>query len=465
MKQVIIVGAGFCGTMTAVQLLRNSRQPLHIRLIDKSANQIGKGIAYSTTEESHLLNTAAGNMSAFPDDPDHFVRWADSHARRIAAPQSHMPITRDAYLPRRLYGEYLSELLRTTIDQATQHTVEILTDEVAAVEAGHPRKLRIRTISGCQWDADDCVLAVGHSPPTVPEDHVIGRLPAGRYLPDPWSDQVIPELLQSPSCLLVGSGLTMLDVVMAMHQRGYQGTIHVLSRHGLVPLPHTTSRDGAPSISVEEAIAGESDLRRIFARIRSLARPSRNKATNWQAAIDALRPHTCRLWQSLTVAQRRQFLRHARPYWDHHRHRVAPSVRRTFDELVATGRVQVHHARLESIGNKLSAVDALEVRLRCRDNGMKVIAVHQIVNCTGPAPLTRGANHMLVDSLVEAHPAAVDELGLGLTVTGDMRLPTGLMRPRIFTLGPPTKGQLWECTAVPECRQSAARLASALIDA
>jgi uncharacterized NAD(P)/FAD-binding protein YdhS len=71
---VVIVGGGASGTLAAIHLLHAASGPLMIVLIEREG-AVGAGAAFAATQDFHLLNVPAGRMSAFADDPDHFVRW------------------------------------------------------------------------------------------------------------------------------------------------------------------------------------------------------------------------------------------------------------------------------------------------------------------------------------------------------------------------------------------------------
>lgn len=464
MLDVTIVGAGFCGTMTAVQLMRAARMPLHIRLVERTPSQVARGIAYRTTERCHLLNVPAGRMSALPDDPDHFLRWAAAHPERLSAAGWDRQITPDAFLPRGCYGDYLSDLLRETLSSTVRHAVEVVHEEIVRLEFPKDQTVGVHTRTGARWKTDACVLALGQTPPATPRTWAMDDVPPDRYHGNPWAPDVLPRLLQSESCLLLGSGLTMLDVVMALDDHGYQGTIHVLSRRGLVPLAHARADGRKTFHPPPEAFREEPDLRGLLAQMRELAQRNGGSVADWQAAADSLRPHTPSLWRRLEPAQQRRFLRHARPYWDHLRHRVAPSIRERFDALVARGRIRLHVGRTERFTYRPGPRPAIGAAVLRQGNASTTLYVDQLVNCTGPGATLSGENGPLLHGVLRAYPHATDALGLGMAVTDDMRLRACHASPRVFALGPPVRGQLWESTAVPECRAAVGRLVSALTE-
>ena len=117
-RHVIIVGGGASGVLLAAQLLRHEG-PLRVTIVERRA-LLGCGVAYSTSDPGHLLNTRVHNMSAFPDDPGHFLRWLHDSAEAPAA-------TPDCFASRAAYGRYLEGLLAAWgRDRLTCHRRECL---------------------------------------------------------------------------------------------------------------------------------------------------------------------------------------------------------------------------------------------------------------------------------------------------------------------------------------------------
>ncbi|MEO2091507.1 MAG: FAD/NAD(P)-binding protein, partial [Gemmataceae bacterium] len=107
MHTIAIIGGGFSGTMTAVNLARLSTRPLRVCLINRG-HPTGRGVAYGTGRPEHLLNVAARNMSAFPDHPSHFLDWLRTRTEYTGLPDA---VLRETFVPRRVYGDYLQAVL------------------------------------------------------------------------------------------------------------------------------------------------------------------------------------------------------------------------------------------------------------------------------------------------------------------------------------------------------------------
>jgi uncharacterized NAD(P)/FAD-binding protein YdhS len=458
-RRIAIVGAGFSGTMVTVNLLRQSDCPLHIHIFEKKPERIARGVAYATAYECHLLNVPASNMSALPGDPGHFLRWARATDLPLAGTIPHGGVEAGDFLPRRLYGAYLHQLLKDTVDQsAHRHRVQFHHEEAVGIaKEGHGCGVRVRSACGTTVHVDRVVLSVGNFPPgdVLPGGDMLST--SGRYHRDPWHSDVLPQLLSSRSCLLVGSGLTMLDVVAALDHRGYTGTVHVVSRRGLKPLPHVLT-SAEPDVSDILAADG---LRTMVTAVRHTARANENP-TAWRAVIDAMRPYNAQLWSRLSLQDKRRFLRHVRPYWETHRHRCAPLVHHVFASLHACKAVVFHRARVQRAD--IVGQDGLVISLRHRV-GTTTISVDHVVNCAGPDCNYRRLDSALIRDLLDQGLAKADPTGLGLATatSGGLLSADGTASDSLYTLGPPKKGAMWETTAVPELRVQAVKLAQTLL--
>jgi uncharacterized NAD(P)/FAD-binding protein YdhS len=421
---VAIIGAGASGTLTAVQFARLAGPDARGALIEAGA-RAARGLAYGTPYGAHLLNVPAARMSALPDDPEHFLRWLRG---RIATAQP------GTFAPRALYGDYLASLL------ADSHTYERVT-RVGGTAVGLTR-------SGDDWVvhlhddrtivARSVVLALGNLPPSDPLQ-LEGEVPLD-YVRDPWTPGAAIGLAAEAPVLLIGSGLTAIDVAAAIRHEGHTGPIYALSRHGRMPQPH------APVTPRPLATVPFASPREAFRWVR--------QQPDWRAAIDSLRPHTVTIWQGWSPEQRASFLRHLRSLWDVHRHRAAPEV---------LGEVHVEVLR----GRILSLSGALDVTWQPRGTTeRRTLHVARVINCTGPASDYAKLDLPLVVQLRRAGWLVPDALRLGVETAPDGRLLgiDGEPVDRLYTLGPLRRPALWESTAIPEIREQAAALAKTLLD-
>jgi uncharacterized NAD(P)/FAD-binding protein YdhS len=424
LKRVVVVGAGFSGTLLALHLARLGCRAVLVERRDRFA----AGAAYSTPDICHLLNVRAGSMSAFPDEPSHFADWLSRRGEGDA----------ETFAPRRSYGAYLAELL----EQAGE-AIRSIKGEVTSL-AENTEGVRLE-ISGEELAADMAALAAGNLPPQPPKVIREAKVPNERFLNDPWAEGAAAELDRiadlKGDILLLGSGLTAVDMALSLRARDYKGRLTVMSRRGLVPRPH---ENFVPAPLDHQPEGGLLDL----------ARATRKRAAEvgWRASVDALRPFTVALWQRLTLKERRAFLRHLRPWWDVHRHRIAPQITSSF----RNSNSEVLAGRIRSVRNSEGAVE-LCIGLRDGDEIRRQVAA--IVNCTGPAGDIRRTPDPLVAALLKNGIASPDALGLGLAVEESCRLAGS---DRIYAVGPLTKGMFWEMVAVPDIRSQVQEVAAGI---
>ncbi len=426
---VVILGGGASGTLTAVALAAlPDVGPL--TLVDRGG-AFARGVAYSTEEPRHLLNVPAGRMSAIPDQPWHLLEWL---AARGETPDP------EAFLQRRLYGAYLGELLG-----ATGSRVKRVADRAVALAPDGPG-LRVDLAEGPALRARAAVLALGNFPPELPPGWT--ALPPRLAWRTPWAS---PEdwPAREAEVLLLGSGLTAVDVVLLLGARGHRGRIHLLSRRGLLPATHPPRM--LPAVPVGPRPT----------RLRGLLRTFREVAEreDFRAVLDTFRPEIGALWRGLSHPEQRRFLRHLRPWFDVVRHRLPPEVGAFIGSLEAEGRLVRHAGRVVSI-----AEEDGRVALRYRPRGARtlaVLAVDVAVPTTGPAMDVRALDDPLVRSLLESGQARPGPHGLGFATAADGAV-LGPLRDRLWTLGGLRRGDLWESTAIPEIRVQAREVAEAL---
>lgn len=438
---IAVVGSGFSGLLVTLQLLRKTAST-RIFLIEKS-REFGRGLAYGSADPSHLLNVRASNMSAFPEEPGHFLQWL-----KLCAPPGG---EHQGFASRQLFGAYLQSLLRTSIDTdgATGRLVIVPDEAVAMDRVG--AKLVLHLALGNRIEADQVVLATGNLPPHDPAGMDADLAASDVYIRDPWRAEAFASLRPTDDVLLLGTGLTAVDMVMRLGASGHEGRITALSRRGMKPHRHEELGPPAAPFQVPEQ-----------PRLSSLVRLVRERARNdgWRAAVDGLRPSTQRLWREASAAERRRFLRHLRPWWDVHRHRLAPTVAATVDALQAAGKVVFAKGWIQEFARD---GDGALVTYTTRGATHRLRAT-RIINCTGPAGNLEKTRSPLLAQLLEQGLARPDACRLGLDIDRDCHVigASGNSNPQLLAIGPMSRGAFWEITAVPDIRVQAKLLAERL---
>lgn len=429
-QRVAIVGGGFSGAMLAARL---AEQGVASTVIDRSG-EFGPGVAYSTTFDGHVLNVRSNRMSAVEDRPDDFVRWLEARHPDQADP--------DGFAPRRLYGLYLRDRL-ARVEAAYPGRILRETGEAVAIE-----DKAVRLLKGRRVEADAVVLATGNPAPGTANaageaiDRVIG---------DPWAPGALARIGQDDDVIILGSGLTMVDVVLWLAANGWKGKAVALSRRGLTPRAHG-DRSDPPLAPSPPLMTGPLSGRLAEARRQAAA-------GGWRGVMEGLRPVTARLWAEADPADRARFLRHLRPWWDAHRHRLAAPVESTLAALRAEGRLRIVAGRIRKVGPESGGV-RVEWRRRAEGDAPP-LAARWLIDCTGPAH--DPVSVPIVESLIQAGEARLDPLGFGLDLDADGRAVRGDGGPgRLFVLGPPAQAAYWETTAVPDIRKRIESLVAVL---
>lgn len=444
---IAVIGGGFSGTMTAIQLLAALPQDRPVLLCER-AERFGRGLAYATGNPKHLLNLRASNMSAYPDRPEHFENWL---ARTVfdAADSAGILITpAGTFAARGLYGRYLGEILTEAVTVGTgQPRLNLVHDGVTDLEPGSDGFV-LRTEGGRSHPVAGAVLAMGN----------LGRTgdALSRHQADPWSPDSFGRLHPHRPVLIVGTGLTMVDAVAALRGHGFAGPIIALSRRGLLPNAHAPTRAWPQPEVGSDLLAS---LPRLLSRIRAEIGQARESGVDWRGVLDALRPMLGDIWRGLATPERARFLRHLRPFWDVHRHRTAPPSAAAIAAEIARGTLTVLAGHLLAIDDE--AAHAV-VTIRPRGNRQAVhLNVQCIVDATGLGRVTQ-SDDPLIRRLIERGLVQAGPFGFGLDADAGHRLVGPMPVDRLWAVGPLLRGVSWECTAVPDIRSQAADLAAAI---
>jgi uncharacterized NAD(P)/FAD-binding protein YdhS len=451
---LVIVGAGFSGTVLAANLLRRPpSQAMDIVLIERGT-AMGRGVAYAAREFPFLLNVPAARLSADSRDPLEFLRFAQSRVPKTDG---------EDFLPRAMYGDYLEDMLRRA-EQAAPGNVRLLRvfDEVRHItQHGAGGLIAAEFTDRPPIMAQRVVLALGNPPPPLlPWAAAVRDHKAYRH--DPW------DLPNSPgaehSVLIVGNGLTMADTAFALTQDSNRvPSLHTISRRGLVPLPQTTFRPTAVQGNGEAMLDCADSLRQLLAATRELTREVEGRGGDWREVVTFIRHLAPALWRRLPLAEQGRFVRHLQAHWDIHRHRLPPQLGERIASLRRIGKLQVNAGRIDSV---TAAGEQLRVSWTPRGGGPSAtLTVDLLVNATGPNYALTRSTDPLLNSLRAAGLVSEDALNLGLRTDryGACVDAQGLPSEQLFYVGPMLRADHWEATAATELRDHAERLAAHLV--
>jgi len=453
---VVIIGGGLSGTLLAVQLLRQPRGQRIV--IIEPRPELGRGEAYSATELGHTLNGNAARMSVDPDNADDLTQWLTQFIDNGGWPESaeqNLPVA-ELFPPRGIFGLYAQQRLAEARALGLRYgsTAEHVRAEAIDVQT-HGEQVEVTLDEGQVWFAPRAVLATGMFPAARTAVKALGGLNAAAI--DPWDVQTMRMLDPQARVLIIGSGLTMVDAVVSLDRAGHRGPITVISRHGL--WPHVRRQPPA----WPDFLAAASDLsspRQLMAEVRNQCRQALQQGVDWQAPLDTVRVHIARLWSQASERQKRQFVRHVRPWWESHHHRSPPPSDALLQKAIAEGRLTLHAA---------CYLSAEGTTLTIRRRGESVpVQLHGdvLINSSGieydwrrvDKPLPR---QLLARGLVKPGPLA---LGLLADDEGALLDSAGIASRRLFAMGPPLRGMWWESTAVTDVAAQAKRLATTLLE-
>ena len=454
MKNIVIIGGGFSGTITAVNIARLSPVPLQITVIDDSPVDC-RGVAYSTRNGSHLLNVVARNMSALADQPNHFVDWL---ATRCDYMDETPAALKERFAPRRVYGEYLHSLFlwhATSLAMAREFRLERICGRVEDITiAGEQATIALN--EGRTLIADKVVLALGNQPPA--DFRLRGLdLKSPKYIGNPWRgwEQKLPP--PDRDLVVIGTGLTTVDVILTLLDLKWRGKIWAVSRHGLMPLSHFKGFD------YPDPLANESfpiSLRRMTAIFHRHLRDCQARGLNPAILVDKLRPHTQRLWKEFSLFEKKQFNRHFRTTWNVTRHRIAPEIHRRLNDAITAGQLEILGGGLKQCEESDTAL-TLEVK---GPHGARRIEAGAAINCTGPKDRYIPSDSPLITSLVARGLVQPDAMNMGIQIAPNFAVldAQGRESNMLFAIGSILKGTLWETIAVPELRGQTFRVAETI---
>lgn len=440
--------------MTAVNIARLSEHPLHVTVINER-RPVGRGVAYGLRRPEYLLNVAARNMSAFPNEPDHFLQWLRTRSEFESTPEVEL---RERFVPRQVYGDYLRSIVQHHLQspgEVTPASADFVVGEAVDAEPWEAG-CRVHLADGTVVDADRVVLATGNEAPTpLPGTEALADHPG--WVGNPWLawEERLPS--HDGSVVILGTGLTAVDSIITLRALGFLGSIHAASRHGWFPHEHFRGIEypDFPPTDLDVAALG---LDELLALIRKHCAILHELNANPAIIVDKLRPHTQRIWSGFSVEDRLKFAREHAARWNVFRHRIAPDIHAQLTSSQLTGQLQVHAGTIE----KLRGSDD---RILVEFGDGKSLEGDLVINATGPSTTFTATQSILLRNLLRRGLVTPDAMDMGVAVDPDHIVLTadGERSPWLLALGPMLRGTYWETIAVPELRGQARRVAETLL--
>ncbi len=447
---ITVVGGGFAGTALVLQL---RRQPVlaqaRIHLVEPRPTP-GPGLAYSARRPEYLLNVRSGSLSLYPDQPDHFAAWMLAQPESAAGPPE--------FASRAAYGRYLHEELTAAMRPSAElPLVELHTAAAVAAPPLPDGRRTVHLTDGTSIESDYVVLALGNFPPPPPAGPDLRYLEHPGYHADPWAADHIRRIGPEEQVLLIGSGLTAVDVLLALRQDGHRAPITVVSRHGRWPAAHEPATTPYPSFF--DKLAHATTVNEAVAAFKRELRVAAAQNIGWQPVLDALRPDLGRIWALWSLAEQYRFLQHLAGLWAVGRHRSPPQNTAAVTALIAAGLVQM---RLGTAREIIPDGSWLRVRVGPYGEADSWLTVQHVINCAGPLLDYNRIADALVVSLREDGQLCPDPLRLGILTdaAGALLDENGTPAAGLFTLGSSRRPAYFESTAVPEIRRQALALAT-----
>jgi uncharacterized NAD(P)/FAD-binding protein YdhS len=458
-KIIGVIGGGFSGTMTAIQLIRNADEPFSIFIVSEKQD-LNRGIAYNSYSDHHILNVITKKMSAFPDQPDHFLEW-------VMAKDIYKNLDRtllsNSFLSRNLYGDYLCDLWREALLEAEEKNIQIveINDTVASLKNDEQR-ISLSFQRAQNVEVDFCVIATGNQIPKNPRINNSSFYQSSNYFQNPWTKDTVVNVKTELPILIVGNGLTMVDTIIGLKEQNFKGEIYSISPNGFNILPHrhTGMQYTAHLDEIYDGIPLDKLVRVLNKHIKIV----RNFGVSAEPIIDALRPLSHKIWRGLSKDEKAKFMSRLRHLFGVARHRIPLHIYDKIQKLRIDGKLYIQSGNLISIveDNGVIEVTYYDKKL----HASKTIQVSRVINCTGPETDLSKMENNFISQCIQEGLFSQDELKLGLkTNVENFKLISkeGKELQSIYTLGSNLKGELWETTAVNELRQQADAVAKVII--
>lgn len=448
MRTISIIGGGAAGALVLINMLKYFPEAgVTVKWIEKSG-EFGTGVAYSTDKDYHLLNVPANSMGLFHDYANDFFEW---QLKKGYSYSEH------DYVPRKIYGEYVKEHLFSFLRKNENISIELIQGEVEDVtKAGEGYLLSLKNKRNITTDT--VIFATGNF---VPSDLPLADMSytqSRNYFKDPWDNEINRLIKRTDDVLIIGTGLTMVDKLLDFYHQLHKGSIYAISRKGYLPFTHYPCSRHQKYPDYTEELLQADDIYALYRQLRKHVDSGIKSGIDWRVVVDTIRPSLPAIWDSLSLQDKKIFLRRFSSLWTVVRHRIPVICTDIIHLLKEKKQLQVAGGRIVTI---TTTEDGFDVQyLDRKSSQLKEITVQKIINCSGPQLNMALSGSALYKNLLKRHFLLEDELHMGLKALPDGRLldGKGQVIPGLYTIGNGLRGVLFESSAIPEIRGQAYRL-------
>lgn len=461
MIRIGIIGGGFSGTMTAVQLIYQATNPISIALISEK-EYLNRGFAYSPYSKKHILNVVAEKMSAFPDKPNDFMDWVMAQEDMQGYDRT---LIANSFLPRYMYGNYLVHVWEQAKKVAQEKGIELQVVESFVLDIDlDDQHVEVLLDNSDKLVFDKCIVTSGNQVPRNPAITNMAFYQSKNYFQNPWLKDSVMNIKRELPVLILGNGLTMVDTVFGLLEQGYKGQIYAVSPNGFNILPHR--HNGLKYSKLTEELKDDMSLFDLLKLVNKHVKLVREYGVSAEPVIDSIRPFTQNIWKRLSDEEKKIFMARFRHLWGVARHRIPLHSHDKIQQLRINNKLVVQSGKLIDIEEAADQHIQLTY-LDKKDKQIKKLEVCRVINCTGPeSNLMLMENTFLKSALLKGY-LKQDPLFLGIVTDTDsyqIISKDGIKQSNLYTIGSSLRGELWETTAVNELRSQAEKLARQILN-
>lgn len=460
-RRITIIGGGFSGASVAIQLVRASMVPLDITIIEPRPD-VGCGLAHSADDPDHRLNSTPGNHFIDPADPGAFQRWCSEQRLTERDPGALAP-DGSLFVRRKDFGAFVAETVRAHAAWPTGSTIRHLQDLATGISNG-TRTIEVKTAHGQVLISDMLIVATGNALPRLPAEFGAPLSANAMVVPIPTDLERVRAIPKSARVLVLGAGLTALDILSTLLRAGHEGVITAVSRRGLRPCSQRPQATTPNKISADELLArlegpaapfilatgNPLTIRGLLRALRERIREVESAGDLWYTPFDELRDALWQVWPTLPLREKIRCLKRLRPWWDVYRFRTPPQNEAMVREAEAGGRIVFRTTRIRSVTETPDG--SLQVVLRDRGTQTEQVeSFDAVINCTGLDSAAGIKDNPVLATLTSQGLISVDPTGIGFAVDAGCRAIgiDGRIHDSLRIIGPPTNGTFGDQIGVP----------------